>query len=366
MGRGGAERRVSILLDKLHDKYDITLILMCDIIYFDIPPSVEVVFVEKSRIGESNIGKFLKLPILGWRYREILKQRNIDISLSFMTRPNYINILAKLFGSGVGTIISEVSMFSVYYGFKNMQSLINRKLVRLYNLADLIITNALGNNYDLRNSFNIQKEIVTIYNPLDLSEIEKRKEEPTEIKKKRFTFVTVGRLDAGKNHLLLIEAMRRLDADLWIIGYGDLREVLEARIKEYHLEDKVYLLGRQNNPYKFLNKADAFVFASNFEGLPNVLLEALACRLPIISTDCKSGPREILAPGSDLSKEAHDIEIAEYGVLVPVGDIERMQKAMQILMQDKSLIETLTKKVYSRAKDFEVNHIIDQWLEVLA
>ena len=127
-----------------------------------------------------------------------------------------------------------------------------------------------------------------------------------EIKKRRFTFVTVGRLDNGKNHRLIIEAMKSIEADLWIIGDGELREELLSYIKELNLNDKVYLLGKKENPFAFLAKADCFVFTSNHEGFPNVLVEALACSLPVISTDCKSGPREILSPKSNFSFQLKD------------------------------------------------------------
>lgn len=365
LASGGAEKVVSILLDRLKEKYNITLILMNDTIFYNIPDEVEVVYIEKSNPNESSIKKLLKLPILGLKYKKVLEDKKIDVSLSFMVRPNYINAFAKLFGSGAKTIICERSMFSFQFGYKNIQSFVNRLLVKLYNVADLIVANSKGNREDLKRNFSIKPEIKTIYNALDLLQIEKRKEEDLEIEKKRFTFVTIGRMDVGKNHLLLIEALKDVDADLWIIGDGELRESLGFRIEDLGLKDRVKLLGRQSNPYKFLAKADAFVFSSNHEGFPNVLLEALACELPIISTDCKSGPREILAPNSDFTKQTTDIEIADFGVLVPVGDVDKMAKAMRMMVEDESLRKSLKEKAYIRAKDFEVDKIIKEWEEVI-
>ncbi|HIQ50620.1 MAG TPA: glycosyltransferase, partial [Nautiliaceae bacterium] len=184
-------------------------------------------------------------------------------------------------------------------------------------------------------------------------------------KKNRFTFITIGRLESQKNHKLLINAIKNINANLWIIGDGHLKKELEDMIKNLKLQDKVKLLGRQSNPYKFLAKADAFVFSSNYEGFPNVLLEALACELPIISTDCKSGPREILAPNSDFTKQTTDIEIAEFGILVPVGDVKRMADAMKIIIEDENLRNRLRKKALNRAKDFEVDKIIKEWEEII-
>jgi len=365
LSSGGAERVVSILLDKLKEKYNITLVLMNNTIFYDIPKDVEVVYIEKSNPNESGIKKFLKLPILGLKYKKLLEDKKIDVSLSFMVRPNYINAFAKFFGSRAKTIICERSMFSFQFGYKNIQSFLNRLLVKLYNFSDLIIANSKGNKEDLKKNFNIKTEIKTIYNVLDIEQIRRKKEDNVDIEKKDFTFITIGRIDEGKNHKLLINAIKNIDAKLWIIGDGHLKKELEGMIKNLKLQNKVKLLGKQSNPYKFLSKADAFVFSSNHEGFPNVLLEALACELPIISTDCRSGPREILAPNSDFTKQATDIEIAEFGVLVPVGDVKKMADAMKMIIEDENLRNRLRKKALNRAKDFEVDKIIKEWEEII-
>ena len=362
---GGAERQVSILLRYLQEKFDITLVLMNDTIFYDIPDKTKVVYLERSDPSESGIKKFFKLPILGWKYKNFLRNNHFDVSLSFMSRPNYINIFAKLFGSGAKTIISERSMFSHQYSYKNLQSFANNQLVKLYNFADMIITNSFGNRDDLEKTYEIHAKMDTIYNAIDLTKIMEFKKENVDIEKRRFTFITVGRLDEGKNHLLLIEAVKNIDADLWIIGEGVLRERLQKKIDELGIGDKVKLLGRQNNPYKFLSACDCFVFSSNHEGFPNVILEALACDLPVISTDCKSGPREILAPNSDQSYQTKKIELAEFGVLVPVGNIVEMRKAMEDIMQNDEMREKYKKVSVQRAKDFDVKHILKKWEELL-
>ncbi len=362
---GGAERQVSILLHHLKDRFDITLVLMNDTVFYQIPKDIDIVYLDCSSPDESGLVKLLKLPILGWRYKRFLKKNRFDVSLSFLTRPNYINIFAKLFGSKTKTIISERSMFSHQYGYKNLQSFINNYLVYLYSFADLIVTNSKGNAEDLRKTYGIHKKIETIYNTIDLRKVQKTANERDIPKKHRFTFVTVGRLDEGKNHLLLIEAIQSLDTDLWIVGDGPLKNVLRQRIEELGLSKRVLLLGKQKNPYKYLLRGDCFAFASNHEGFPNVLLEAMACGLPVISTDCPSGPREILAPNSDFRQKAEEIELCEYGILVPVNDANTMKKAMQIMMEDTSLREKYRKKSIARVRDFDIHKIIKQWEDVL-
>jgi len=353
LASGGAERQVSILLKELSKKYNITLVLMNDTIFYEVPENVEIIFLEKSNPFEIGVKKLFKLPFLAFKYKKILKEKNIQVSLSFMNRPNYINALTKLFGSKVKTIISERAMPSLQHQ-NGIQGKINKFLIKnLYKKADIVVANSKGNQKDLKENFNIKAKV--IYNMLDFDCKNEKKFE-------KFTFISIGRLDEGKNHKLLINSFKKfnLEAELWLIGDGPLREELEKLIKELKLEEKVKFLGRQKDVFKFLNKADCFVFSSNYEGFPNVLLEALACTLPIISTDCFSGPREILAPGTEY-KNLKAIEIAEYGILTPLGDEEKLVKAMKLIYKDEKLRYNFKNKAKERIKEFEVSKIIKQW-----
>ena len=362
LASGGAERVVSILLYELKDKYDITLFLMNDTMFYDIPKEIKIVCIENSNPIESGLKKLLKLPLLAWRYKKL---NNSKISLSFMNRPNYINVLAKLMGMKSKIIISERAMPSLQHA-NGLQGFINRNLIKfLYNKADLVTANSLGNSKDLEKNFGC-KSVVTINNLFDIEKIEVLSQEKVEYRDEKFTFITVGRLDAGKNHSLMIEAMPYVDAKLYIIGDGELKESLEEQIKQLKVEDKVILLRRQTNPYKYLVQADCFVFSSNYEGFPNVLLEALACGLPVISTDCHSGPREILAPCSDMNFQIEDeIEIASYGILTPIKNVKRLEEAMNFILNNKKLRKNYQEKGRQKANDFSATKIIKQYEKIL-
>ncbi len=339
---------------------------MNETIFYDVPKNVRIVFLERSLPFENGLKKLLKLPLLAWRYNKLLQSEKIACSLSFMTRPNYVNVLAKLMGSKCYTVISERSHFSLQYSYGNLQSWINKKLVSFYNHADLVVPNAKLNAQDLQKNFGIRAPMRTIYNFVDVDKVQESAQEPIEMKKQGFAFVTIGRLDAGKNHALLIEALKRCAcaAELWIIGDGVLMDNLELKIENMGLQGRVKLLGKRKNPYKYLAKADCFVFGSNHEGFPNVLLEALACGLPVISTDCKSGPREILAPRNELLQQTADVELAEYGVLTPVQDVEAMAQAMALMINDEKVRYNYKSIAKKRALDFDVDRIIQKWIEV--
>jgi glycosyltransferase involved in cell wall biosynthesis len=161
--------------------------------------------------------------------------------------------------------------------------------------------------------------------------------------------LTVGTLKVQKNHELLICAFARLPPDLkaklTILGDGDRRPRLEGLIRELGLEGRVALPGFAVDPYPWFRSADLFVLSSDWEGLGNVLIEALECGLPVVSTDCPSGPAEILEGG-------------RYGRLVPVDDAPALAEAMLAGLTEPHDREAAIR----RAKDFTVEKIGEEYL----
>ena len=361
LGAGGAERVVSRLIPFLESRYNVTLVLMNDTVFYAIPEHLPVYYLERSQADEAGWKKLLKLPLLAFRYARFCRNHSIDVSLSFMNRPNYINTLSKIFGFKGRVLISERAMPSLQYGYGNTMSKINRYLIKkLYPKADGIMANSYGNAKDLQENFHIQTPIEILHNPCDTESIARasRKTAGGFPEDRAFTFITVGRMDEGKNHRLLIEAMARITdtkARLIIIGDGPLREALENLTIRLGMAERVMFAGRQENPYAWLVRSDCFVFGSNHEGFPNVVLEALACGLPVISTDCPSGPREILAPENG----------GAFGVLVPVGDTEAMALAMEGLIQDDTLREHYAKRATIRAQAFALEPFADQFMDYI-
>jgi len=369
---GGAERVVSNLLYGLKEHYEITLVLMQDKIGYKIPSDIKLYFLEKSDPTEPGVIKLAKLPYLGWKYKKFCQQNSIEISLAFMNRPSYISVFAKIFFSRAKTVISERSTPSMIYGHNTLLDKVNKFLIRrLYPKADFIISNSEGNKLDLIKNFAIDKTLIeTLYNPFDLKQIEQLSAKAVkDINFKKFTFISVGRLDAGKNHRLLIDAFSQLkqkNIQLIILGEGELHRELEKQIKILNLEEKVILQGFESNPYQYLLRSHVFVFSSNYEGFPNVLIEALACGLSLISTDCQSGPREILAPDIDITFHLKaGVEKAKYGLLVPPASVKDLSHAMNSLFENKELYQNYRDQAKHRAFDFETKKVLKKWISTL-
>jgi N-acetylgalactosamine-N,N'-diacetylbacillosaminyl-diphospho-undecaprenol 4-alpha-N-acetylgalactosaminyltransferase len=371
LGTGGAERVVSLLIHNWKNRYDITLVLLIDIIEYDLPKNIPIICLKQPFI-ENGFLTTLKLPFLTWQYRNLCRKHNADISLSFLKRPNYMNCLSKLIGNKAKIIISERSYYSEL--IKTLPPL-QRKLSvfltkKLYPHADRIITNSLIMKKDLEENFNIRSAYSVIPNPMNLEFIERSSKEVSDIPvNASFNFINVGAFRKEKNHKNLIEAfykIKHLNVKLYLLGHRFLRDELKALVKTLNLESQIIFLDFDTNPFKYLSKCDCFVLPSDFEGFPNALVEAMACGLPVISTDCLSGPREILAPDTDPGVNVTDkIEIAEYGILVPVKNPQLLADAMELMVKDKELQNRLHQKSVERAQDFESGKIIEQYTGVV-
>jgi glycosyltransferase involved in cell wall biosynthesis len=168
--------------------------------------------------------------------------------------------------------------------------------------------------------------------------------------------ITVGRHAEQKDHETLIRAFartrQRVPARLVLIGQGPLRGELEGLARELGVAESVVFAGWQANPFAWLARSDLFVLSSRYEGFGNVIVEAMACGLPVISTDCPSGPNEILRNGED-------------GLLVPVADVEALADAMTNVLTDEALRSKLAQKASRRAPDFDISVIGPQYETLL-
>ena len=175
----------------------------------------------------------------------------------------------------------------------------------------------------------------------------------------------MGRLIALKRNRDLIDAINICGNDnyeILFIGEGEERVNLENYAKKLNINHRVHFLGQVESPFAYLKRCDLFVSCSESEGFPNVIVEALACGIPVISTDCISGPREILAPKSNLIIQLkNDIELAEFGILVPIGKPDKIAEAILKLLNNCKIYQHYCSVGPKRAKDFDVNIIVEKY-----
>lgn len=226
-------------------------------------------------------------------------------------------------------VLREVTAPSIAKGLDPY--LQNRLAFRLagyvYSRASRVLTLTDGARRDLIVNFGVPAERISVMtsnaviDPPTVARLALGETAPE--KREKGLLVAIGRLSPEKDHLTLIEAFARLHirtpARLVIVGEGPMRPALEAAITRLGLEDRVTLAGATNDPFQWLLKADVLVSSSKFEGLGNVLIEALACGTAIVSTDCPYGPREVLEGG-------------RLGRLVPVGDPKAMSDAIALAL----------------------------------
>lgn len=366
---GGAERVVITLLNNLVEKYECHLILMENKISYEIDKRINIISLDE-KINQCGIVKLIRLPIIAYKLSKIIKKYKFSQVNSFLYRANYVNILARYL-SNHKSVISERIAPSSMYEEKSISSKISKFLIKnLYNKADEIIPVSKAIENDLVKEFSINVKQNVIYNPYDIKKIQELANEPNfyEINREK-SIITVGSLGKRKNHNLLINAFSKIDDKeykLYILGKGEEEINLRILVKNLNLDKRVIFLGFDNNPYKYLSKCGIFVLTSNSEGFPNVLVEAMICGCSTISTDCLSGPREILAPTSNISFQLNDkIEFAEYGVLTPIKNVEKLKEAMNLMINDENLRKNYQDKAKQRANDFKIEKIIKQYERIL-
>jgi len=267
------------------------------------------------------------------------------------------------------------SVFSVlldrYYA---KESLVPFLVRRFFKKTDVVIANSKGVADDLCRMTGIERnKVKVIFNPKKIDDILKKSKEPIAegiiMSDKLPQIVAVGRLRILKNFPLLIQAFakvaKNIPARLVIVGGGK-PEDLQELAHTLGVEDLISFTGHTDNPHAYVSRADVFVSTSLLEGLPNSLLEAMICSVPIISSDCNAGPREILAPDTDHGKRLEKgIEYAKYGVLTAINDEAALVEALTKMLSDPAMRARYASLSKERRVDFEFDKILDEYEKAL-
>jgi glycosyltransferase involved in cell wall biosynthesis len=312
-----------------------------------IPDGVNVINFDKSRV------LFCVFSLA----RYIRSARPAAI-LSAMAHANVVAVLAKAISGAKTRLVLSEHTLSKYldYAEKRRVSLLPFFQRLFYPLAYKVIAVSNSVKSDLISRIGLSRNsIEVINNPIRVEDIDTLAEEDVHpwLKDQDIPVVIgVGRLTRAKGFGVLINAFDIVAKDrelrLIILGEGEGRERLAKLIEEKELQDLVDMPGFVENPMTFFNCASLFVLSSEYEGFGNVLVEALACGTPVVSTDCPGGPAEILEGG-------------KYGILVPVGDAEAMATAIARSIDEVTDPDALR----SRASDFSAGKIAKKYEEIL-
>ena len=304
---------------------------------------------------------FFLLPRVFFKFGFFLKKMkpNLIISVGGGTHSNaFFALIAKIF-------LSERPLAIINHGnpeqFLKKQNFILRYLTKLaYQKADKVISVSKGVMENTKKNFNLRDNQCTfIYNGFDLEDILKKSQEKVEhpwFKEDIPIILSAARLDASSKDFpvllkAFLKARKSLKARLVILGDGPQKEELEKLAKDLNIEKDVWFAGFQKNPYKFMSKSRVFLLSSKFEALPLVLVEAMICGVPVISSDCDFGPREILENG-------------KYGILVPTGDAEKMAEAIIKVLTDRELSEKLTERGGERMHNFRIEKVLPAYAQL--
>jgi GalNAc-alpha-(1->4)-GalNAc-alpha-(1->3)-diNAcBac-PP-undecaprenol alpha-1,4-N-acetyl-D-galactosaminyltransferase len=336
---GGAERVMTNIVNYLSGDNAVIYLGMRK---YD-PPAYEISRNAKIINGLESTNKFKNILEI----RKIIKKEKPDVILSFMTQINIATIISSL-GLKVPVVVSERADPSKTPG--KAKRLLRKVTYPLS--AGVVFQTEDAMSYF---SESIKKKARIIYNPIYVS----AEDRTYNCKDRRPEVVGVGRLDQQKNFELLINSFNALgdkysDYKLKIYGEGPKREELQKLIDSEGLSGRVVLCGQSKTLHHDIRDASLFVLSSDFEGMPNALMEALALGIPCISTDCPVGGPRIL------------IENEENGMLVPIADKEKLTEAMERVLGDKVFSRKLALSGRQSISKFDPDVILKQWEDYLS
>lgn len=358
--RGGAERIVSIIANYWsahgHEVYLVTVEGQ-ETDAYSVNSGVRRIGLNLARKSDYRLlGLWNNLHRI-WRLRTTARRVSPDVIVSFVTHTNLLVLIAML-GVRIPVIASErIDPSQIWLG-----TLREKLRCWLYPRAVITVVQTDRVRVEMQRMLPLGR-FVMIPNPVPMSDpdegqacvpMHKLLRLPPDAK----VVAAMGRLDPQKGFDLLIEAFGRLSHQhsawhLVIFGEGAARSDLEAQVTRLGLTARVHLPGVVRNSRRSLAEADLFVLSSRFEGFPNVLLEAMACRLAVVSFDCPSGPGEIIRDRQD-------------GLLVPAGSIEKLEAAMSLLMESPTWRKKLGQNACQVLERFSMDRIMTLWDRVIA
>ncbi len=289
------------------------------------------------------------------------RERGADTIVSFLPFTNAIAVLAKVrYRRDLRVVINVHSnksrLLATLGSYERF--CIGNAMKLLYHRADSVIAVSGGIRDDLVARYRVPAELIeVVHNPVPVERIQERSAEIVTdcFSQEGYTVIAVGRLVRLKAYDRLIEAIAALDdlpVRLLIIGDGPERDRLRRQAADAGLSERVHFFGYQKNPWKYMRMADALVLASDVEGLPNVIGEALALQVPVVATDCCRGVSEYLGD-------------SEYGLVVPPGDAAALAAGIRTVLTDRAMSEGFRARAAARIARFDLAPTVRQFESVV-
>ena len=382
LSNGGAEKVIANLSNYYHEQMkDSNIIVVTgDLKKNDYVSHAKVIVVKN--VFHRN--QFLKSVL---KIRKLKKQYNIATSISFLVMPDILNYCSR---RGEKIIMSNRNYMSVAIHYRTLKFPKYRRYAKLNTMAmkraDVVVNCSKSVEYDQIHSFHMKpKKMVTIPNFIDIEAVQTLAQEPINQEYIHLfdenTILVVARYHPQKGIPYIIKILPEIlrekkNVRLVLMGRGEEEELYKKMITDNHLENNIFMIPFDSNPYKYMKRAGMLVLNSIHEGFPNVILEAMACGLPVIATDCYGGTSEILDETFELSRIKKRKE-AKYGILIPppkykeynqkkiTRNEEELKKAILLLLSNQKLKEHYQNMSKKRVQDYKKNEIIKMWNEII-
>lgn len=357
----GLKKNFNIIVGALEHKHRLVKQMGVKIYYFS---------NDISHINYYSLGLSLSLQLLKeikW-VNKIVNREHPQIILGTDLHSNLLAAIGKVFlRQNAKTILTtHVNLPAVIE--RKASGLLKQPLLLIgnyfYSRADAVVCVSRGVAGAIRKLFSFRREIITIPYGLDAGSIKIKsrdrvsKDEDAIFKiKATKRIISIGRFDAQKDFSTLIRAFSLVkkkleDVELLLLGDGYQRDELERLVQDLGLQSCIHFLGWKANVYPYIKRSDVFVLSSRYEGFGYVLLEAMFLGIPVVSTDAPFGPREVLDNG-------------KYGILVPVGNVETMTKAIIKLLKDKAIYKQYSQKSRERIKSYTEEKMLNSYKNII-
>lgn len=348
LDQGGLERVCALTGQLLKETFQVTIVVFnAEGMIYDVS-GVELINLNLGS-KQGTLNKILQVLKRVKQVRKIRRERETAVSYSFGPTANLVNVFSK----GVGKTWIGIR------GYGALQSKRNMKIT--CNLADRIICCTQVMADEVQTMFP-EKQVSTLYNPCDTEQIVKLSEEPIEEQYREFfeqggpILTTMGRVHDVKGYWHMLKAFHLVqkempEAKFFFMGAGDFTEYKQLA-KELGVEKQVLFLGVQKNPFRYLKYASVYLLASESEGFPNALIEAMAVGVPVVSVNCKTGPAEIVTKDYQKAAKQDKIHYGEYGILLPImSSVKKLQ--ISIEEEEKIMAEEVV-KLLNDAKQYQM------------